>query len=110
LPIAYALSLICFCAVCFTSIAQDTKDDRSQNLEYLFESNTEGYKCFRIPAIVLTKQGTVLAFAEGRKRGCSDTGNIDLVMKRSEDGGNTWSNHMVVWNDAENTCGNPAPV
>lgn len=79
-------------------------------LNYLFESGTEGYECFRIPAIVTSSQGTVLAFAEGRKKGCSDTGDIDLVMKYSRDQGKTWSNLMVLWDDGENVCGNPAPV
>lgn len=82
----------------------------SDPLDYLFESGTEGYQCFRIPAMVTTSQGTVLAFAEGRKRGCSDTGDIDLVMKRSEDHGRTWSKLVVLWNDGDNVCGNPAPV
>ena len=79
-------------------------------LDYLFKSGTEGYQCFRIPAIVTTTEGTLLAFAEGRKKGCSDTGNIDLVMKRSEDNGKTWSNLLVIRDDGENVCGNPAPV
>ncbi|WP_117884379.1 sialidase family protein [Aureibaculum luteum] len=79
-------------------------------LNYLFKSDSEDYKCFRIPAIVTTNEGTLLAFAEGRKKGCSDTGNIDLVMKRSEDNGQTWSNLMVIWDDGDNVCGNPAPV
>jgi len=79
-------------------------------LNYLFESGTEGYECFRIPAMLTTTQGTVLAFAEGRKKGCSDTGDIDLVMKYSEDQGKTWSKLMVIWNDGDNVCGNPAPV
>ena len=79
-------------------------------LDYLFESGTEGYQCFRIPAIVTTTKGTILAFAEGRKKGCSDTGDIDLVMKRSEDNGKTWSNLLVLRDDGENVCGNPAPV
>lgn len=87
-----------------------SKTEIPKNLSYLFESNTEGYKCFRIPAIVTTNKGTVLAFAEGRKKGCSDTGNIDLVMKRSEDNGKTWSKLMVIWDDDDNVCGNPAPV
>ncbi len=79
-------------------------------LDYLFKSGTEGYQCFRIPAIVTTSKGTILAFAEGRKKGCSDTGDIDLVMKRSEDNGKTWSNLLVIRDDGENVCGNPAPV
>lgn len=79
-------------------------------LNYLFKSGTEAYACFRIPAIVTTTEGTLLAFAEGRKNGCSDTGNIDLVMKRSTDNGRTWSHLKVIWDDGENVCGNPAPV
>lgn len=78
--------------------------------ENLFESGKDGYKTFRIPAIVTSTKGTILAFAEGRKNGASDTGDIDLVLKRSEDNGKTWSALSVVWNDGENVCGNPAPV
>lgn len=81
-----------------------------ENPEYLFESGSEGYQCFRIPAIVTTTEGTLLAFAEGRKNGCSDNGDIDLVMKRSEDNGQTWSDLQLVWDDGKRVCGNPAPV
>lgn len=84
--------------------------DHRPDLNYLFESGTEGYQCFRIPAIILTREGTLLAFAEGRKHGCSDTGDIDLVMKSSRDNGQTWSALKVIWDDGENVCGNPAPV
>ncbi|MBK8504244.1 MAG: exo-alpha-sialidase [Saprospiraceae bacterium] len=76
----------------------------------VFTAGQDGYTCFRIPAIIQLKNRELLAFAEGRKNGCSDTGDIDLVMKRSSDQGNTWSNLKVIWNDEENTCGNPAPV
>ena len=81
-----------------------------QDLNPLFKSGENGYKCFRIPAIVTTNKGTVLAFAEARKNNCSDAGYIDLVIKSSFDGGKTWSKISIVWDDAENTCGNPAPV
>ncbi|MET2984193.1 sialidase family protein [Aureibaculum conchae] len=95
-----------------TSWGQETTNEISttKDLNYLFKSGTEGYNCFRIPAIVTINKGTILAFAEGRKNGCSDTGNIDLVMKRSEDNGKTWSKLMVIWDDGNNVCGNPAPV
>lgn len=81
-----------------------------ESLPYLFKSGSEGYHTFRIPAIITASDGSILAFAEGRKRGSSDTGDIDLVMKRSEDQGKTWSKLQVLWDDGENVCGNPAPV
>ena len=31
-------------------------------------------------------------------------------MRRSSDGGDTWSPSQVVWDDGGNTCGNPCPV
>ena len=79
-------------------------------LNYLFKSRTEGYNTFRIPAIIYTAKGTILAFAEGRKNTSSDTGDIDLVMKRSDDNGKTWSELIVLRDDGANVCGNPAPV
>lgn len=84
----------------------------SQNSDYttLFKPGESAYNCFRIPAVVVAKDGSVLAFAEARKKSCSDTGNIDLVMKKSTDNGNSWSDLKVVWDDGENVCGNPAPV
>lgn len=82
----------------------------AQQLNHIYKNDEEGYKCFRIPALITTAKGYLLAFAEGRKNNCGDAGDIDLVLKRSEDGGKTWSKLQVVWNDSANTCGNPAPV
>ncbi len=76
----------------------------------LWTSGKEGYDTYRIPAIAVTTRGTVLAFCEGRRNSRSDTGEIDMLVKRSEDGGSTWSAQEVVWRDAGNTCGNPCPV
>ena len=81
-----------------------------KNPDYLFRSGTDGYNTFRIPAIIATRKGTLLAFAEGRKNSSSDTGDIDMVMKRSEDNGKTWSKLEVLRDDGINVCGNPAPV
>ena len=76
----------------------------------IWTSGTDGYHTYRIPAIVVTTGGTILAFCEGRRNGRNDTGDIDMLVKRSEDGGRTWSAQEVVWKDAGNTCGNPCPV
>ena len=76
----------------------------------VFTSGTEDYNTFRIPAIVSTTSGTLLAFAEGRHLGRSDTGDIDTVLRRSYDNGKTWQPLQIVWDDKANTCGNPSPV
>lgn len=76
----------------------------------VFVSGEGGYHTFRIPSLLVTSKGTVLAFAEGRKAGAADAGDIDLVMRRSLDGGRTWEPRQMVWDDGGNTCGNPCPV
>ncbi|PTM99166.1 sialidase-1 [Streptomyces sp. VMFN-G11Ma] len=69
-----------------------------------------GYDTFRIPAAVTTRRGTLLAFAEGRHNSAGDTGNIDVVLRRSHDGGCTWDPLQVVAAGDGDTRGNPAPV
>ncbi|WP_161491574.1 sialidase family protein [Sedimentisphaera salicampi] len=76
----------------------------------LFISSEGGYDTYRIPALAVTNKGTILAFCEGRKAGAGDAGDIDLLMRRSTDGGQTWSPQRVVWDHKDNTCGNPCPV
>ena len=76
----------------------------------VYVSRSEGYHTFRIPAVIVTAKGTVLAFAEGRKGGRGDSGNIDICLRRSADGGKTWSKMRVIWDDGSNVCGNPCPV
>src|SRR5262245_731300 len=63
-----------------------------------------GYASYRIPAIVASKKGTLLAFAEGRRDGAGDAGRIDTILRRSTDAGDTWGDMAVVWSDGANTC------
>lgn len=76
----------------------------------VFTSGTEGYKSFRIPAIIKAKNGDLLAFCEGRVTGSSDFGNIKIVLKRSSDEGKTWSPLQIVASNDTLQAGNPAPV
>ncbi len=85
-------------------------NDNSETLNTIFKKGDFGYACFRIPAVVVTNKGSILAFAEARKKSCSDTGNIDIVLRKSMDNGLTWSDLKVVWDDGKNVSGNPAPV
>lgn len=62
----------------------------------LFESGKEDYALYRIPGIVVTKKGTVLAYCEARRTGKSDWDTIDLMLRRSTDGGKTWSPRVKI--------------
>ncbi len=76
----------------------------------VFRAGKDGYHTYRIPSVLVSPKGTLLAFCEGRKTGRGDAGDIDLLLKRSFDGGRTWRSAQLVWDDADNTCGNPCPV
>jgi sialidase-1 len=75
-----------------------------------YTAGRDGYDTYRVPATVRTRAGTVLAFAEGRHNGAGDTGHIDVVLRRSSDGGCTWDPLRVVAAGNGDTRGNPAPV
>jgi sialidase-1 len=76
----------------------------------LFISGQDGYKAYRIPALVVSNRGTILAICEARKNSFSDKGDIDLVIKRSFDNGETWTGMQLIRDDGDNTVGNPCPV
>ena len=83
----------------------------SSEFNYIYNQGTDGFELYRIPAIVKSKSNTLLAFAEARKaRSNGDSGDIDLVVKRSSDNGKTWSKQITIWNDGQNTCGNPVHI
>src|SRR5262245_47681189 len=57
----------------------------------VFHAGDQGYAIYRIPGLVVTGAGTVLAYGEARKTTRGDWGTIDIMLKRSTDGGKTWS-------------------
>jgi sialidase-1 len=79
-------------------------------LSEVFVGGEGGYHTYRIPSAIVTPKGTLLAFAEGRRAGAGDAGDIDLVLRRSHDGGRTWTPLQVIGDNGPNTFGNPCPV
>lgn len=73
----------------------------------LFRAGTSGYHTYRIPAVVNLGQGVVLVAAEGRRDSARDWGEIDLVVRRSTDGGVTFDEPRTLITDRGYTCGNP---
>lgn len=76
----------------------------------VFVSGTEGHKSYRIPAVISLPDGQLLAFAEGRVHGAGDFGDINIVLKRSRDGGKSWQPLENVVDADSLQAGNPAPV
>jgi len=72
----------------------------------VFEGGDGLYHTYRIPAVLTTRAGTVLAFAEGRASR-SDHARNDIVMRRSRDGGDTWSPVSVLADDGGHSLNNP---
>ena len=75
----------------------------------VFTPRTDGFASIRIPAIVATKKGTLLAFAEGRAADADQAKN-KLVLKRSEDRGQTWSKIETIAADGDKALNNPCAV
>jgi sialidase-1 len=75
-----------------------------------FRSGELGYSCYRTPGLAITAAGTVLAFCGGRLDNCRDEGNIDVLLRRSLDGGRSWGPLQVIADDGSNPCKIPVPV
>jgi sialidase-1 len=83
--------------------------DEPVRREVVFRAGDGVYNNYRIPAVIRSKKNTILAFCEGRQA-ASDAGEINLLVRRSTNGGKTFDTQRVVWADGKNTCGNPCPV
>lgn len=99
--VKYLSSFLLFLFVAFMLKAQET---------LVFEGGKEGHAIYRIPAIISLPNGELMAFAEGRVHGTDDFGDINLVMKRSLDQGQTWSPLQMLVDYDSLQAGNPAPV
>jgi len=62
----------------------------------LFEARTGGYHTYRIPGMAVARDGSILAYCEARKTGTGDWEDIDIIARRSRDGGATWDPPQVL--------------
>lgn len=76
----------------------------------VYHAKDGGYFIHRIPALITTQKGTLLAFCEARRGSSSDSAPTDVVLRRSFDNGKTWTPAQVVAHFPSATVGNPAPV
>jgi sialidase-1 len=75
----------------------------------VFEAAKDGFASIRIPSIVASRKGTLLAFAEGRAADADQAKNR-ILLKRSTDGGLTWGKVEVIAADGDRALNNPCAV
>lgn len=97
-------------AILFFNIIISFFSVQGQERVPVFISGTEGHKSYRIPAIIKLPNNNLLAFCEGRVKGSGDFGDINIVLKRSNDNGKTWSSLQTIVDADSLQAGNPAPV
>lgn len=76
----------------------------------LFEAGTNGYFTYRIASLISTKKGTLIAFCAARKGRGGDWEPIDIVTRRSEDGGVTWKPQMLLVHNDSLLSDNATPI
>jgi sialidase-1 len=107
-PRAFAILALLISAASVRGLPSAQPDDPRRSDVYV--AGAGGYHTYRIPSVIVTPKGTLLAFAEGRHGSAADSGDIDLVLKRSEDGGVSWSPQRVLVDNGPNSASNPCPV
>ncbi|MCU0716867.1 MAG: glycoside hydrolase [Pirellula sp.] len=73
----------------------------------VFPAGMDGVTLYRIPGMVVTPKGTVLAYVEARRNTKADWGEIEVHLRRSIDGGKSWLPPQKIAHQGERIEGNP---
>lgn len=76
----------------------------------VYTAGERGFAGYRIPGIVVTKAGSVLAYCEARKYSKSDWGEIEIHLRRSADGGRTWDAPLQIAHLGPRLARNPVAL
>ena len=107
-----AILLLCITSAVFMqschSVHQST-NSQAKDTSIVFEPDSF-YKSMRIPALVMTPKGTLLAFCEARIGTASDWADMNLLVRRSTDGGKTWQPAKILASNKGGPAGNPTSI
>ena len=107
---AFAIS-VALCAIVAATPASALPGITPQpNATTVFAAGLAGVACYRIPSITQTDKGTLLAFAEARHSSCADSAVQGIAVRRSTDGGRSWSDVATAVGNASYLVGNPTSV
>lgn len=110
------LSFLCVALILVSGLTLSPKDVVKGAASYfdeqiLFTSGQDGYTLYRIPGVVITSNGTIIAYCEARE-GRNDLDPLDVILKRSTDGGDTWQTRVKIADGVStgDTMNNPIMV
>lgn len=112
-PVTHALTFRGLTVVAFATLVlrATAKDGPCKGCTAVFYGGLNGSACFRIPTIIRTSTGSLLAFAENRVTDCGDNGKHHaLVMRRSTDNGKSWGPMSTVMEGTVPCSGCPAAI
>jgi sialidase-1 len=98
-----SILLLLLSLICSPLTAAEPMLEKSE----VFPAGMNGIARFRIPGIVVTTKGTVLAYAEARKNNSADWGEIEVHLRRSVDGGKTWEPAKPIAHSGKRIEGQP---
>lgn len=82
-------------------------DEPRLEMSEVFPAGMNDVALYRIPGIVVTPKGTLIAYCEARLNGSSDWGEIEIHVRRSMDQGRTWTEPVAIAHRGERLEGNP---
>lgn len=111
------IASLCYIFIYTSALKAITINPNTKEYSY-FDSTTVfnpltdgmGYHNYRIPSLLISEKGTILAVMEGREDMNFDHAKNDLVLRRSLDNGETWTAPLVIAEDGDNVTMNPVMV
>lgn len=104
------LSLSLF-AVSTFAVSRGNLNFKSAHERYtVFSAGDDSINSYRIPSIIVANDGSITVFAEARRQSWQDKSRTDIVVKRSDDSGKTWSPLVDITNDTTGAYMDPTPV
>ena len=102
-PITLLLALAPWCS------AADSPASTDPQKTDIFLRDTHGYAIYRIPGIIVSPKGTLLAYCEARKTP-NDWAKLDVMLRRSTDAGKTWEGPTLIAGESKATTNNPVMI
>jgi len=105
------LRVALLCALAVAAPLAQTPSSPQMESTLLWRGGTDGYETYRIPGIVVSARGTVLAYGVGRRtlKG-GDWADNDIMLRRSVDGGRTWEPSRRIAGDSHGVTDNPVAI